>query len=259
VSPTEETLEQFYDRFNRREFVHPDPIEFLYPYKDIRDRELVAFIASSLAYGRVGQILKSVAAVLDKMSSPARFIRTASRPSIQRRFFHFKHRFTTAKELISMLGGLQCILNQYDGLEDCFTAGLNPGDETVLPALSAFTGKLISASGGGIRSLVPEPEKGSACKRLHLFLRWMVRRDAVDPGGWDPGLTSKLIVPIDTHMHRIGLALGFTRRRQADRRTAVEITSGFRKYSSHDPVKYDFSLTRLGIRKDLAGPAVAVQ
>jgi len=100
-------------------------------------------------------------------------------------------------------------------------------------------------------SLLPCPEKGSACKRYHLYLRWMVRKDAVDPGGWDGISASKLIVPLDVHMHRICMGLGLTSRAQADLKTALEVTQRFRAIVPEDPVRYDFALTRTGIRNDL--------
>ena len=100
-------------------------------------------------------------------------------------------------------------------------------------------------------SLLPCPEKGSACKRFHLFLRWMVRNDAVDPGGWDGISASKLIVPLDVHMHRICMRLGLTSRAQADLKTALEVTGRFRAIVPEDPVRYDFALTRIGIRNDI--------
>jgi uncharacterized protein (TIGR02757 family) len=86
---------------------------------------------------------------------------------------------------------------------------------------------------------------------MNLFLRWMVRRDRVDPGGWDGIPCSNLIIPLDTHMHRISLALNLTKRKQANMNTALAITSCFKKIVPEDPVKYDFALTRLGIRGDL--------
>ncbi len=98
--------------------------------------------------------------------------------------------------------------------------------------------------------LVPSPEKGSACKRLLLYLKWMIRKDDVDPGGWnlDP---SKLVVPLDTHMYYITSKLGFTNRKSADLKTALEVTDVFKKISPNDPTKYDFALTRLGIKNEL--------
>ena len=104
--------------------------------------------------------------------------------------------------------------------------------------------------GGSLPFLLPFPEKGSACKRLNLFLRWMVRKDRVDPGGWDGVPASKLIVPLDTHMYGITRGLGFTERKSADLRTAIEATAAFRKIAPRDPVRYDFALTRPGIRRD---------
>lgn len=129
--------------------------------------------------------------------------------------------------------------------------GLGAGDETVLDALSKFAGELSRRAGGCRRGLVPSPCKGSACKRLNLFMRWMVRRDEVDPGGWSGVPPSKLVVPLDTHMFRICSTMGLTRRKQADLRTAREITDRFREIAPGDPVRYDFALTRLGMRGEM--------
>jgi len=246
-----DVFETLYRRYNRREHVHPDPLEFLYPYEALCDREIVAFVASSLAYGRVSQICKSVVRVLERMTpGPRVFLNKASPETIRRTFSGFKHRFTTDENLCAMLVGIKRVLKRYGYLHTCFAEGLNEDDDTVLPALCAFTKKLTASTDGPVHHLVPSPEKGSACKRLNLFLRWVVRQDKVDPGGWDEISPSKLVIPVDTHMHRIGLWAGFTRRRQADMRTAMEITKGFRAVAPQDPVKYDFSLTRLGIWGD---------
>jgi uncharacterized protein (TIGR02757 family) len=244
-----EMLDELYVRYNRREFVHPDPLEFLYDYEDVRDREIVGLVASSLAYGRVAQILKSISSVFKRMPSPSEFLRRTSRESLFTIFKDFKYRFTTGEELSTMLFGIKRVIDRYGSLYACFKTYLND-DETILPALSAFVQELTSGTNGRRNSLLPSPTKGSACKRLHLFLRWMVRRDDVDPGGWDNISASKLIVPVDTHMHRICSALKLTHRKQADTCTAAEITTAFRTIAPDDPVKYDFALTRLGIRDD---------
>ncbi len=246
-----ERLDELYTRYNRREFVHPDPLEFLYDYEDLRDREIAGLVASALAYGRVAQILKSIASVFERMQpSPSMFLGRASRESLLETFVGFKHRFSDGEDLSMMLFGVKQVLDRYGSLHACFASFLNNNDDTILPALSAFVNELTSESNGRRNSLLPLPTRGSACKRLHLFLRWMVRRDDVDPGGWDTIPASKLIVPLDTHMHRICLALRLTQRNQADMRTAAEITAAFRTIAPEDPVKYDFALTRLGIRDD---------
>jgi len=244
-------LESLYHRYNQREFVHPDPLQFLYHYEGLCDREVAAFVASSLAYGRVAQILKSVSFVLERMTpSPSIFLKRASLQGIRRTFAGFKHRFTTAEKLCAMLVGIKQILERHGSLGECFSAGLKDDDQTILPALCAFTRELTRKTSGRVDHLVPSPVGGSACKRFNLFLRWMVRQDDVDPGGWEDVPQSKLIVPVDTHMHRICLLLGLTTRKQANMATALEITEGFRALAPEDPVRYDFSLTRLGIRRD---------
>jgi len=247
----EQTLCSLYETYNRREFVHPDPLEFLYDYEDILDREIVGLVASSLAYGQVLQILKSVRRVLDRMESPRRFLECASPGSLSRTFGDFKHRFTTGTEIAALLYAVQRVIRRHGSLGSCFLQGFEGSHETVIPALSAFVEELAGEFQTKPGSLLPSPRAGSACKRLNLFLRWMVRRDDVDPGGWDDVPTSKLIMPLDVHVHRISLKLGLTGRKQADLRAACEITEAFRKIEPEDPVRYDFSLSRLGIRDDL--------
>ena len=247
----EGALEHLYEKYNRREFVHPDPLEFLYDYNELRNREIAGFLASSLAYGRVSQIIKSVSFVLERMTpSPFRFLESASMESLSRTFSSFKHRFTTGDELAVMLFGMKNVIMKYDSLYACFKTEFINNSESILPALTAFVKELSAGFNNQNNSLLPSPANESACKRLNLFLRWMVRQDDVDPGGWDDISPSNLVVPLDTHLHRICLALGLTNRRQADMKTAMEITDAFRKIAPHDPVRYDFALTRLGIRKD---------
>ncbi|MBN1593761.1 MAG: TIGR02757 family protein [Candidatus Coatesbacteria bacterium] len=247
-------LEQLYEKYNRREYVHPDPIEFLYYFDTVGDREIVGLIASSLAYGRVVQILRSIKMVLDKIGpSPREFLLNVSEEELRRRLLRFKHRFTTGEEMVEMLLSAKSLIERHGSLHECFTSGLNDKETTVLQALERFSDKLISRNGdreGAKNSLIPSPGLGSACKRINLFLRWMVREDEVDPGGWDGVPKSKLMIPLDTHMHRIGLALGLTGKKCADGRCAAEITEAFRKIEPDDPARYDFALTRLGIRPD---------
>lgn len=245
-----DALDDIYEKYNRREFVHPDPLECLYRYDDPTDREIAGLVASGLAYGRVEQILKSVNWVLDRMHSPSDFLSSATLRSLREMFQGFRHRFTTGRALAEMLWGAKRIIEQHGSLQACFCGGLREEHGTVLPALSVFVVQLTNRPEREHHWLVASPVKGSACKRWHLFLRWLVRCDAVDPGGWDMVPASKLVVPLDVHMHRIGLALGMTERKQADARTAAEITASFRAIVPQDPVRYDFALTRFGIRRE---------
>lgn len=246
-------LENLYDCYNRREYIHPDPLEFLYDYKDLKDREIVALIASSLAYGKVTIILKSVSTILNNMKpSPAEYLKHSTLESLCDDFKGFKHRFTTDKELASFLFGISCVIKDYGSLYECLQAGIesNNNNDAIIETMNYFCVEILKQYHSEKNSLLPLPSKGSACKRLNLFLRWMTRNDDVDPGGWDLISPSKLIYPLDTHMHKLGISLKLTTRKQGDLCTAIEVTEAFKKLVPEDPVKYDFALTRLGIRND---------
>jgi len=241
-------LEELYAYYNDVKYVHPDPLEIVLTYDDPLDREIAALIASSLAYGRVLQIMKSVNLVLDKMGPPRRFLERVSKNAIARKFAGFKHRFTTDEELVDLLYGIKLTNERFGSLESCFRSVYDEEDDDVIPSLGKFVDIVVAENGSCYSSLLPCPPKGSACKRLNLFLKWMVRKDKVDPGGWSAVDSSKLVVPLDTHMYRIGSAFGMTERKQANLKTAREITGGFRKVAPEDPTKYDFALTRIGMK-----------
>ncbi len=245
-----EGLDVFYKKYNKRRYVHPDPLEFLYRYDDAADREIAGLIASSFAYGRVKQILAKTGLVLEKMGPPRDFVLKTGTPALERLFAGFKHRLVTAEELVFFLGRIRKVLEKYGSLNECFLAGLKKTDDTVLPALTEFVEALCPAHSCSRSTLLSRPEKGSACKRLNLYLRWMIRKDDVDPGGWKGVSPKKLIVPLDTHLHSLSRDLGLTGRKQADMKAAIEITHAFREVSPDDPVRYDFTLTRPGIQND---------
>ena len=245
-----QALDALYVRYTRPEFIPPDPVGFLHGYSDLPDREIVGLVASCLAYGRAAQISKSVAVVLDRMPSPASFLADATPGTLVCTFAGFRHRFTTGDDVAAMLWGAKQAIREYGSLQACFLDGLNQDHQTIIPALSSFVDRLNRVSAGRRNYLLPSPRLGSACKRLNLFLRWMVRRDAVDLGGWDDVPASKLVIPLDTHMHRIGQALRLTTHKQAHLRAALDLTEAFRAIAPDDPVRYDFALTRLGIRGD---------
>ncbi|MBW2029862.1 MAG: TIGR02757 family protein [Deltaproteobacteria bacterium] len=251
-------LEEIRSIYHHRCFVDPDPLLFLYEYDHIRDREIAGMVASSLAYGRVAQIMRSVSAILGPMGkSPFEFLMNSTPAGLGETYKAFRHRFTTGEEMASMLYGVKLVLERYGSLQECFLEGLKEiDDHTVLHALSRFVMKIKEAGRLSRNSLLPSPDKGSACKRLNLFMRWMVRKDQVDPGGWDRVPASMLIIPLDTHMYRIGRRLGLTSRKQAGMLAALEITDAFRRICPEDPVRYDFALTRLGIRKEIQGESV---
>lgn len=240
-------LERLYRDYNRRALVHPDPLEFLYRYDDIRDREIAGLVAASLAYGNVKQILKAGEAALSVMGeSPRTWVEKTATAKIDSAFDGFKYRFTEGRKLAALLKGIKSAAKEYGGLEKFYLAGGGYGVELARAFIRG-----IYLRGGDVSTLLPAPEANSAFKRFNLYLRWLVRRDEVDPGGWHGVPAWSLLVPLDTHMHHIAVKLGLTARKQGDLKTASEITAAFAQISPLDPVKYDFALTRFGIRDEL--------
>ena len=248
---TRERFEDLYRAYNRAEFIHPDPLEMVLRYDDPADQEVAGLIASALSYGKVSHILTSLEKVFRLLPHPAANLEGASLSSLKELFDGFRHRWTTGEELAHLLLGIRLVREQWGSLEACFASGIKEDHDNVLPALTTFVARLRAASGRRDSSLLACPAKGSACKRHLLYLRWMVRKDDVDPGPWKAVDRSMLVVPLDTHMHRIAMDLGITDRKQADLKTARSVTEFFRSVNPGDPVRYDFALTRFGIQPGL--------
>ena len=213
--------------------------------RSARDREGAALVAASLAFGNVRTIRRSVATALRALEGDDEALAG------------FRHRWIDGDDVAALLSRIRETRKSFGGLEELFLAG-DRGD--LGGALDAFLGALRGpAPGKGLRYLLPLPRDGSACKRPLLFLRWVVRpADGVDLGLWkrvDPG---RLVVPLDTHLHRISYWLGLTDRRTPSWRTAVDVTESLRRFDPDDPVRYDFALAHLGIARDCPRKPVAV-
>ena len=243
------TLETLYKKYNRFELIEPDPLMFVYQYKNNGDREAVALISACFAYGNVKQIIKNLTGIFGVMgSSPRKYILAKTKQDFKKDFKNFKYRFTTPEELVNFLCAIKNILEKENSLENLFYKFYLEGKKDFLFALNNFCKTLRSF--GNVKSLVPDPDKKSALKRINLFLRWCVRKDNVDCGLWHKIQTECLIVPLDVHMHRNARALGLTKRNQTDMKTALEISCSLAKFCKKDPIKYDFCITRFGIHPD---------
>ncbi len=234
-------LDQLYDSFNAPDTA-ADPIQIVRRYSDVRDREIVAFIAAGLAFGRVASVMASIETVIGLMgASPAAFVRQFDARRDGPRFAWFVHRWVRGKEVTALFVTLRRMLDEFGSIEACFASGYDPLHEDLAAAIEQF------AARGGKSYFFARPSTGSACKRMNLFLRWMIRRDGVDPGGWSLIPASKLLVPLDTHTIRVGKCLRLTRRASPGWKMAADITSALRKLDPSDPVRYDFSLCHLGM------------
>lgn len=241
-------LENLYCRFNRPEFIPPDPLELPRQFADVRDREVVALITASLARGRVTCILNGAKSALAGLGCcPTEFLKTARDEHLRMIVRDFRYRFTGGEELGAFFVMLKRILHEFGSLEACFYQAWAHSGNDLVKALTWFVDKLNQNCTQPAQSLLASPAEGSACKRLNLFLRWMVRSDAVDPGGWSELEPAVLIVPLDIHLFSLCRLLKLTARSSPTMKTALEITARFRDIAPTDPVKYDFALTRLGI------------
>jgi uncharacterized protein (TIGR02757 family) len=232
-------LERAYRRFHRRESLVGDPWEYPAGFSKPRDVECAAFVASALAYGSKKAIARSLATVAAVIgASPSEYAArsaTGKPPGIYRLP---QHRWTTPRDLASLLQALGILYGNGSSLVAFF------GRSSVEHSLNCLSDFLRSRGVSGY--LVPAPKDGSACKRPLMFLRWMVRDDGLDFGIWKNALHPRdLIIPLDVHSYRAAFALGLTRRRCVNWKTALEVTEGLKAIDPDDPVRFDFALHNL--------------
>jgi uncharacterized protein (TIGR02757 family) len=236
--------------------IEPDPLQLVLRFTDARDQEVAGLIAGAFAYGRADIVVRNAGAVLEAMTpGPRAYLDSFDASEAQARFAGFSHRFHKTPELVALLTCVAGAIAEHGSLGEVFRAGYNEDDEDIGPALTRFVETILSFSPAGIRKptadalryLVTSPADGSACKRMNLFLRWMVRRTPPDLGIWDFVDPAKLVMPVDTHIHRIATFLGLNGRKSADWKAARSITDALAKFDAADPVRYDFAICRLGI------------
>ncbi len=249
-------LDALYDSFNCVDSA-TDPIHVVRRFEHPADREIAGFCAAALAFGRVGSVLQSIERLFAVMgTSPAVYVR-AFEPRRQLKDLEpLVHRWTRGADFAALVIILQRMLRK-GSIEAFFLEGYDSEAADVSGALDSFSRRALEtnlrpAYGNrrprpGVGYFFSRPSSGGACKRLNLFLRWMVRRDAVDFGIWTHIPASKLVVPLDTHVIRVGRCLQLTRYVSPGWKMAADITASLRALDPEDPVKYDFSLCHIGM------------
>jgi len=253
-------LDRLYRAYNH-EGAAQDPIQIVRRFSRPDDREVVGFLASGLAFGRVASVLQSIERVLAVLGpSPARFVRAFDPARHGEPLSRIGHRWTRGPDLVALLWVLGQMLREAGSIETFFLAGDDPSAPDVAPGLESFSTRALAfdlarAYGRvperpGVCYFFPRPSAGSGCKRLNLYLRWMVRADRVDLGVWRDVPRSRLVVPLDVHVVRLGQCLGLTRYRSVGWTMAADITRSLRQFDPADPVKYDFALCHVGMRDE---------
>jgi uncharacterized protein (TIGR02757 family) len=253
-----DSLDRLYASFDHPESAL-DPIQIVRRYAACADREVVAYVAAGLAFGRVASVMASVEAVCRVMGPrPAVFVRAFEPVRDGAALLPVVHRWIRGRDLVALMWILRQLLDRHGSLERAVAAGLSPADTDVGPAIEHLAAEVRAIDLGpayghpvppnpGVYYFFSKPSTGGACKRLNLFLRWMVRQDAIDPGGWTSISPSQLVVPLDTHTIRVGKCLRFTRRVSPGWKMATDITSALRRVDAGDPVRYDFALCHLSM------------
>lgn len=253
-------LEQAYADAPWDLWIAKDPVSFVRRFADPRDQEIVGLIAAGLAYGRIGSIMPSVERVLVAMDwQPYRFVSECDPECEAERFAYCTHRFHTPRSLVVTLAVVRRALERHGSLGALFLRGYSGQDEDTRPALTAFVDALRGLADNlddtwqdgtgayGLRHFLASPADGSACKRLNLYLRWMVRSGPPDVQAWPDVSPAKLLIPVDVHVSRLAKRFGWTGRSAADMRMSVEITKVLRRMDPVDPIRYDFVISHIGM------------
>ena len=244
-------LDQYHDRYNRPDFISADPIGLVHAFEDPRDREIVGFWVAMLAWGRRQTIINKSTELIELMEGrPHQFIVNHTEED-RNRFADWKHRTFNFEDTRYFLRWLQWYYGNHDSLEDAFARHLKPMDTTIEPALIGFHDLFFSLPDAPHRTRkhVATPARKSRCKRLCMFLRWMVRQDdnGVDLGQWKRIKPAQLCLPVDVHVERVARSMGLLDRKQTDWKAVLELTENLRAFDPADPCKYDFALFGLGV------------
>jgi uncharacterized protein (TIGR02757 family) len=275
-----EFLNPLYDRFHEASYLDSDPLEFVHRHRDPLDQEVVAFVSALLAYGNVVQIRKSVEAVLKALGqiapSPAAAVKELESivgwHRAEMEFQGFVHRFNVGSDIVELLALIARSQQEWGSVGAHFTSYLDSNAETFEDALNALIAdwrvwrkttapRRFRKDRDGFDYLLTAPVDGSCCKRWCMLLRWMGRKDRLDPGLWRDGSelarrsflpgrslsARQLVMPLDTHTGRISQYLGLTRRKSLNWLAAREVTKSLKECDPQDPTRYDFALARLGI------------
>jgi uncharacterized protein (TIGR02757 family) len=251
-----EELDHFAELYNRPNFIKDDPISVPHQYEKRQDIEIAGIIAATLAWGQRKTIIRSALRFLEPMGkSPHEFVLNHNEED-RIPFLEFKHRTFQPPDALAFLEFFQRFYRQYDTMEDAFARHITTYDPTVEKSIIGFHQAFmqLSSAPDRTRKHIASPERKSTCKRLNMYLRWMVRRDdkGVDFGLWKKINPSQLCIPLDVHVERIARRLNLIDRKQRDWKTTLELTEKLRELDPLDPVRYDFALFGMSIaEKDL--------
>ncbi len=250
---SKELLDALFQRFNNTAFIEKDPVSIPHRFQLKEDIEIAAFFAAIFSWGNRTTILNKCNELLDCMdNAPFQFIKGHTENELKKLVF-FKHRTFQATDLLYFIRFLRFHYSEHSSLESAFTNGMHASDQNIQQALSHFHRYFFSLDESPARTKkhIPSPENNSSCKRLNMFLRWMVRKDSsgIDFGIWKNILPSQLVCPLDIHVMRVAKELKLIDQEKSDWKTAIALTDMLKTFDPLDPVKYDIALFGWGVSK----------
>lgn len=251
-------LDNLVEEYETSDFIDKDPIRFVHMFEQDNDKEIAGILASCLAYGKREKIIDTVQNILEIIEfKPYEFAVNFNYKKDRKLFNNFVYRYNTGEDLALLFHSIGQTLKNHKSLNEMFTIHLCENKNNLKETLKTFVKEIIenlpdeATSNRGLNFLLPSSAKGSACKRLNMFLRWMVRKGPVDLNLWTEVPSSILLIPLDTHVAKLSRKMGLTERKADDWKTAQEITDKLKEFSPNDPAKYDFAIFGMGVYKNI--------
>ncbi len=240
-------LDKLVQKYETKEFIENDPIQFPHRFEDERDIELAGFISSLFAYGNRKIFIKKLDELFQIMQNePLNFVQNFDEKSLK----SFSYRFSKDFEIVELFKILKK-LYKTSNLKELFEYGYSKKDIFVMEQIVVdfFYSNVKNSVGQGFYHLLPSPEKGGAMKRMNMLLRWFVRDGIVDLGIWKFIKKSELLIPLDTHVARLSREMGILKRSSNDKKAVIELSEKLKEFDPQDPIKYDFAIFGLGVDK----------
>lgn len=242
-------LDELVEKYETVDFIKDDPIQFPHRYSKKEDIEIAGFLASIFAYGKREIFIKKLNILFEKMDNePYSFVLEFCREN--NCLNDFDYRFSVGIDIVQIMLALRDLYRSGEGLESLFTHGYKRSGTikgSLQSAVDYFYAKQTLDVTNGFYHLLPNPSKNSACKRLNMLLRWLVRDGCVDLGVWKFIDKSELLIPLDVHVAKVSRELGLLNRKQNDFGSVLELMNSLREYDPKDPVKYDFAMFGYGV------------
>lgn len=240
---TKNELDKLAEKYETADFIKDDPVQFIHKFKNKKDIEIAGFIASLLAYGSRKQFIKKLDELFEiAQNEPLNFIQNFESGLIG----DFNYRFGKPNDFVEIFRILKELYNSSDGLEELFAHGYKQ-EKIFETVVDYFYSRATKNAGQGFYHMIPNPHNCGAMKRMCMYLRWMVRKSAVDVGIWKFMPASELYIPLDVHVGRISREMGLLTRNANDFKAVIELTNKLKEFCPNDPIKYDFALFGYGV------------